>query len=201
MNLRKEYATCFNYISDSRNYIFVSILIFLIFALFGFFFNEAVTSFFVSAYGINLNEVIISYLASIIEQIQNMNALEIVLYIFFNNLKASFYGLFFGIFFGLFSLIMTISNGYLIGFVSSLATMSNGVLSLWRLLPHGVFELPAIFISIGLGLKLGAFVFYKNRLKTLKHFFWNSVRVFALVVFPLLLIAAFIEGLLIFSSL
>jgi len=34
---------------------------------------------------------------------------------------------------------------------------------LWRLVPHGIFELPAVFISLGLGIKLGTFIFREYR--------------------------------------
>ena len=34
---------------------------------------------------------------------------------------------------------------------------------LFRLLPHGIFELPAIFISLGLGLRFGMFIFQKEK--------------------------------------
>ena len=69
---------------------------------------------------------------------------------------------------------------------------------LWRIFPHGIFELPAVFISLGLGLKLGTFIFQRNKLKAFAEFFWNSLRVFLFIVLPLLIIAAIIEGSLIF---
>jgi len=119
---------------------------------------------------------------------------ELVSFIFFNNLQSSFLGMIFGFFLGIFSVITIVVNGYLLGFVSARVVQEGGVFVLWRLLPHGVFELPALFISMGLGLKLGMFVFYKKRFKTLKTFFWNSLRVFVFVIIPLLVIAAVIEG-------
>jgi stage II sporulation protein M len=67
-----------------------------------------------------------------------------------------------------------------------------------NLLPHGIFELPAIFISFGMGLKFGTFLFYKEKMKKFAEFFSNSLRVFVFVILPLLVIAAIIEGSLIF---
>jgi uncharacterized membrane protein SpoIIM required for sporulation len=54
--------------------------------------------------------------------------------------------------------------------------------------------LPAIFVSFGLGIKFGTFIFYKEKMKHFGEFFINSLRVFIFVVLPLLIIAAIIEG-------
>ena len=96
--------------------------------------------------------------------------------------------------------LFAILNGYLVGFVASMAVGSGGVIVLWRILPHGIFELPAVFISLGLGLKFGTFIFQKKILESFRRFLWNSLRVFLLIVLPLLIIAAIIEGCLIFIA-
>ena len=95
-------------------------------------------------------------------------------------------------------MITSIVNGYILGFVMLKSVQANGALVLWKLLPHGIFELPALFISLGLGVKLGAFIFKKNKIKTLKIYLFESARVFVFVILPLLFIAAIIEGSLIF---
>ena len=93
--------------------------------------------------------------------------------------------------------IVAVINGYLLGFVASIAVNSNGIGSLWRILPYGIFELPAVFISLGLGLKFGTFLRQKNKGKYFKDYFWNCIRIFILIVIPLLIIAGIIEGTLI----
>ena len=91
------------------------------------------------------------------------------------------------------------SNGFIIGLVSGLVVSETGILSLWRLAPHGIFEISAVVISFGIGLKAGLFVFHKDRWKRLKVYIRDALLVFFLVVLPLLLIAAFIEaGLIVF---
>jgi uncharacterized membrane protein SpoIIM required for sporulation len=65
------------------------------------------------------------------------------------------------------------------------------------LFPHGIFEFPAIVISLGFGLRLGMFVFSKN---VKEEFFKRSeqgIKVFIFLVLPLLFIAALIEAALI----
>ena len=93
---------------------------------------------------------------------------------------------------GFFPVIFAIANGYVLGFVASATVEVQGISILWRLFPHGIFELPAIFISLGLGLKLMTFIFEKNKLKTLKIYLKNSLRVFLFIIIPLLIIAAVI---------
>jgi stage II sporulation protein M len=103
-----------------------------------------------------------------------------------------------GIFFGVFPIITIIINGYILGYVALATTNAESFFSLWRILPHGIFELPAVFISLGLGLKLGTFIFHDDKIKSLKEFFVSSIKVFLFIIVPLLIVAAVIEGALIF---
>ena len=121
-------------------------------------------------------------------------------FIFFNNVQSAFFGMIFGVLLGLFPVIFAITNGYVLGFVASVSVNAEGILILLRLFPHGIFELPAIFISLGLGLKIMTFIFEKNKLKTLKIYTKNSLRTFLFIIIPLLIIAAVIEGTLIFFN-
>jgi stage II sporulation protein M len=123
-----------------------------------------------------------------------MKGLDMISYIFFNNIQIGFMGLIYGFVLGIFPIISIFVNGYVVGYVSSSAISSAGVVSLLNLLPHGIFELPAIFISFGMGIKFGSFIFYKEKMKNFSKFFVNSLRVFVFVVLPLLIIAAIIEG-------
>ena len=127
-----------------------------------------------------------------------MSQIELIKFIFVNNIQSSFFGIIFGVFLGIFPVIGAIGNGYILGFVSLMAFEKEGIDVLLRLLPHGIFELPAVFISLGLGLKFGTFIFQKNKGELFKEYFWNSLRVFLFIVVPLLIIAAIIEGILVF---
>jgi uncharacterized membrane protein SpoIIM required for sporulation len=103
----------------------------------------------------------------------------------------------FGVFFGVIPLFLIITNGYFVGFISLKSIQTDGILSLWKLLPHGILELFAVFISLGLGFRLGTYIFFKD-----KKGFWNLLRnclkTFVFFVLPLLFLAAIIEGLLIY---
>ena len=182
-----HYRQSWNYLVESRKFIFSVIALFFAFSLFGFF---------VPAPDF-LDERIIEFIRNLVEKTRGMSYPELTGFILFNNLKSSFFGMIYGALLGIFPVIAASANGYLLGFVASASVKSEGILVLWRLLPHGVFELPAIFISLGLGLKTGSFIFQKDKFKSLKAFFWNSFKVFVLIVIPLLIIAAVIEGTLI----
>jgi stage II sporulation protein M len=183
-NLKREYVKSWNYIKESKNFIYWAI---------GLFFASFILAFFISPSGTLLN-YILEFIQELLEKTQGMSVTELIGFIFFNNLKSSFFGMIFGVVLGIFPVLALMVNGYILGFVSSLAIAEEGVLSLWRILPHGIFELPAIFISLGLGLKFGSFIFQEKRSEAFRNFLLNSLRVFLFIVIPLLIIAGIIEG-------
>ncbi|MBI4116845.1 stage II sporulation protein M [Candidatus Pacearchaeota archaeon] len=183
----KNYSEAWNHIKDSRNFIFFSIAIFFAFSLVSFFLP--VPS--------QISEQILKFIEELIETTNDMDAKSMMGFIFFNNLQSSFMGMAFGIFLGIFPLAVGIINGYILGFVASASVNSSGIFVLWRILPHGIFELPAVFISLGMGLKMGTFIFQKKKFDFLRENFWKSLKAFFLIVVPLLAVAAIIEGTLI----
>lgn len=183
-SLKEQYKLSWNYIQETKNFIWLVILFFIISALIGFFI-PAPESFV---------QKILEYIAELLEKTAGMSGLELTGFIFLNNLQSSFGVVIFGFVFGLVPIIATLANGYVIGFVASMTVNLEGIVFLWRLLPHGIFELPAIFISLGMGVKFGTFIFQKDKIESFKEFFWNSLRVFIFVVIPLLIIGAIIEG-------
>jgi stage II sporulation protein M len=187
-NLKEEYKKSLDYIKESKKFIYLIIIIFSVFALIGFFVPASEP----------LKNQILEFIKELLEKTQNMSQAELIKFLFFNNLQSSFYGLIFGVLIGIFPITATIANGYLLGFVASMSVENGGIMVLWKLFPHGIFELPAVFISLGLGLKLGTFILKKEKLKSFNEYFINSLRVFLLIVIPLLAIAGIIEGSFIF---
>jgi len=189
-NLKSEYKESWNYIKDSRFFIYAVIIIFFLFAFLGFFISlpESVA------------EQLLNFFAELLKKTEGMSHIELIKFIFFNNLQSSFLGMIFGAVLGIFPVLSAIANGYILGFASFLSVGEGGFLVLWRLLPHGIFELPAVFISLGLGVKLGTFIFHKNKTETFKEYLFKSLKVFFLIVLPLLILAGIIEGSLIFLA-
>mgnify|MGYP002725781718 CR=1 FL=1 len=181
-----NYMACWNFLKKSKWYVITALAIFCAFILVGF----VAPIFFVDQINAIIQEIMLAT--------EGLNGPEITAYIFFNNLQASFFAIIIGTLFGIFPIIASIFNGYLIGFVMRFAVEENGIFILWRLLPHGIFEIPAIILSIGFGIKLGSNLFKKEKKwESLKKDFKESMRFFIFVILPLLIIAAIIEGTLI----
>lgn len=186
LKTKTQFKEALSYIKESQTYIYVAIGIFVISAIFGFVFHENLTF---------LNKII----EELILKTQGLSATELIFFILQNNLMSSLLSVAIGLFFGIFPVFNAIVNGVVLGYVSALVSNEHGLSILWRLLPHGIFELPAIFISLGLGIKLGFTLFLgrKTRAKEFRRRFYNSANTFLMIVIPLLIIAALIEGLLI----
>ena len=187
MNLNRQFKDSLNYVKDSMGYIYFAFFMFLLFVFLGFYLNK------------NLGFIDI-FLKELINRVSGLNLIELILFILQNNIQASFYGLIFGVFFAIFPLLDIAVNGIFVGYVLAKVEEIGGIYQIWRLFPHGIFELPAVFISLGLGLKLGMFVFSKKPMGELKKRVLGSLNSFLFIVVPLLVIAASIEGALIFFS-
>ncbi|MFA5071843.1 MAG: stage II sporulation protein M [Candidatus Pacearchaeota archaeon] len=196
-SLINEYKNSWKYIVKSKKFIFFIIGLFFVFALIGFLFYNQLDTLSSNLLGVRLTQIISDFTKRILEQTKGMSQLDLTLFIFSNNIQSSFLGVLFGFVYGIFPLISGIMNGYVLGW--ALANY-GGISSIWKILPHGIFELPAIFISLGLGLKFGTFMFQKNKAKSFKNYLINSLRVFLLVIIPLLILAGIIEGSLICLS-
>jgi stage II sporulation protein M len=140
------------------------------------------------------------FIQELIQLTSGMNSFELTAYIIYNNIKSALLAIIFGIFFGVIPIAIIVMNGYILGFISSKAAAMEGILILWKLLPHGIFEIPAVLLSTAIGLKLGLFLFTyrgKNKLKEFKNWTINSLKVFIFIIVPLLILAGIIEGILI----
>ncbi|MEK6820099.1 MAG: stage II sporulation protein M [Nanoarchaeota archaeon] len=177
-----SYGKCWEYLKESRIYFLIVVLLFL-------------ASFIVGcAFPVFFNEAIEEFMRNVLSETETMNFLQLFLFILQNNLSTAFTGMVFGLVLGVFPILISLLNGYVLGYVSGEVVMIAGLSSLLRLLPHGIFELPALIISLGLGIKLGSFIFVKNKKRQLVHDLKNSFRIFLLVIIPLLFVAALIEA-------
>ena len=132
----------FSYLEKSKNSILIIIIIFVASILLGIINADS------------LKSIINPILEDLIGKTENLNTIGLITFIFTNNVFSSLLGLFLGIFLGIFPIIVTLTNGIILGYVLE-RTAQISILELWRIFPHGIFELPAVFISLGVGLKLG----------------------------------------------
>lgn len=183
----KNFKLSLDYLKKTKNYVWFSLILFFCIGIFGYLFP------------VFFEEQILKIISELIEKTEDLGGLQLIKFIFINNLKSGFFAMIFGIFLGIVPFIVAVMNGYVLGFVANKTISIEGILVLWRLLPHGIFEIPAIMISIGLGLRLGLFLFIsKNKnWKEFKKWVGDSLRVFVFIVVPLLVLAAIIEGVLI----
>jgi len=140
---------------------------------------------------------IFDFIRTLTMKLEGKGIWELIVFIFLNNLQASFFAMTLGILFGIFPMMTCIANGYLLGFVAREAVVVDGFFSLWRIFPHGIFELPAVIFSIGIGMKIGVNLFGKDAKKKLRYNFREGLRFFAFVILPLLVVAGIIEGVLV----
>jgi len=183
----KHYSLSWRYLKESKEYILLTVLILIGAFLIAWFFQPPV-----------LVNMIKGFVDRVLTETEGLNLWQMFVYILNNNLKSSFFAMILGVGLGIFSIFTAIVNGYVLGFVSEKSVSVGGVSILLRLLPHGIFEFPAIVIAISLGIKLGMFVFSKDKKREFMRRFENSLRIFLFVILPLLIIAAIIESALIF---
>ncbi len=114
-----------------------------------------------------------------------------------NNISVSFVTFASGILAGLGTVYMMVMNGLLLGVVGAACWIGGMSLALWSFVaPHGMLELPAIFIAGGAGLLLARGLLFPgvlSRRDSLVQAGGVAVRLVVGVI-PLLVIAGFIEG-------
>lgn len=117
--------------------------------------------------------------------------------IFFKNVKATLIMIASGALMVI-PLVILWSNGFLFGFV--LKRFLSGGRSILDFVvvvsPHGVLELPAVFVSGALGMRIGLALLLKktNRIKETIEEILEAAFIYLTLVLPLLLAAAFVEA-------
>ncbi|MCR3921249.1 MAG: stage II sporulation protein M [Firmicutes bacterium] len=146
-----------------------------------------------------LEETTLTVLQELGEEIFSGPPLVGIITLLMHNLLSTLQIIFMGIFLGLPTLASAIANGSVLGFlayqlaqtgISPLPVLVAGIL------PHGIFELPAFFLSVALGLKLGYHVVFPlpelSRKDTFRKVF-SDIGVSMPYIFGLLAISAIIE--------
>ncbi len=185
-DLLQFYKESFGFIKESKRKIFICISVFIFMILIGFLISPPA----------EIESQILEQIKQMALRFEGLNIFQTIWEIFSNNVYVSFLSIILGIFLGVIPMVISISNGYIIGFVMKKVSDQEGLYILWQLLPHGIFEIPAVMISVGMGLVMGGLMFRDN--ETRKTMLKNMFLSFVLIVVPLLIIAAIIEGILMF---
>ncbi|RXA19424.1 stage II sporulation protein M [Methanosarcina sp. MSH10X1] len=130
------------------------------------------------------------------ESLLTMDPLSIMLAIFLNNAFVSLLFLVLGLALGVLPVVFIAFNGYLVGVIAYLVAQERGMLFiLLALLPHGILELPMVFLAAGIGLRLGHQVFSAliGKPTQIKKEFKDGLVFYFRWILPLLFVAAAIE--------
>ncbi len=142
-------------------------------------------------------EILLDPLKQIAERLKGQSLPVLVIIIFLQNSTSALISILFGILFGIMPVIGAVTNGILMGLVLSIEREMGMTGLFLRVIPHGIFELPAMFMSWGLGMWLGTWLLRRDKQEALRERIRRAFRVFFAIVLPLLIIAAGIEGLVI----
>jgi uncharacterized membrane protein SpoIIM required for sporulation len=114
-----------------------------------------------------------------------------------NNISVTITALAGGLIFGVGTVYMLVVNGVLMGVVGTACWLGNMSLPLWSFVaPHGVLELPAIFIAGGGGLRIAQGLLFPgllSRRDSVAKAGGEAIRLF-LGTIPMLIVAGLIEG-------
>src|SRR3990167_8940027 len=119
----ENYKESWNYIKESRIFIYAVIAVFFLFVFAGAFLPTPE----------EVERTIIEIITQLFLKTEGMGHGELTSFIFFNNLQSSFFGVLFGIFLGFYPAFSAILNGYVLGYVSFKSVEVAGISSLWRL--------------------------------------------------------------------
>jgi len=186
-----DFKSSWSYVFKNINYIYFAIFVFVLFVALAIIFPAPA----------QLEEQIRLMIQKLILKTENLSPLNLISFIFVNNLTVGIVAVLLGVLFSVIPFFIAASNGYVLGYIVKLTIskvgLGAGIFSLWKILPHGIFELPAIFIGLGLGMKLGVLLLQSLNKNSFKLFLENlflAIKVIFYVILPLLVIAAFIEG-------
>lgn len=114
-----------------------------------------------------------------------------------NNIRVAIFAFAGGITFGILTVYLLVTNGIMLGSLAALYWHHGKTFAFWAyIVPHGMIELTAIFISGGAGLLMGYKLFVPgnySRIFQLKNQAKRSVQLL-LGTIPLFVIAGIIEG-------
>ncbi len=104
MKFSKYFKDSWEFIVESKKYIYFMIGIFVLSGIFGFIFHDKLT-------------FIDELLKGLVDKTQGLGTFGLISFIFFNNLQSAFFGMILGIVFGIMPLINAVSNGVVLGYV------------------------------------------------------------------------------------
>jgi uncharacterized membrane protein SpoIIM required for sporulation len=168
-------------ISQARNCIFVAIVLYCCAIFVGWIYAD----------NFSFLEEQIKKLAA---QFAGKDAITFIFKIFLHNLIATYVAMCLLVFFGTVPATIAILNGLILGWLLANPVGMPEVNMFVVLIPHGIFEWPAMLIACGIGIWRGVGYRFSEDPGTWKERWQTANKVFFTITLPLLLIAAIIEG-------
>lgn len=132
--------------------------------------------------------------SGLVGKFETKAGINFVLSLFLHNLVATYITMCLVTLWGLVPLITAVANGLLLGWIVTVVTGQSIIHTAMMLVPHGLFEWPAMLIAWGVGFWRGAGYRFDTAPGTYLDRWLAANRVYCLIVLPLLLVAAIIEG-------
>jgi stage II sporulation protein M len=171
------YRQVFAYLGEIRPFAYFTVVVFLMSAMIGVLYPGATTT-------------LLATFREFAQTLRGQGAEGLILAIFIKNASTTAMAILLGAIFGVLPFFSAVGNGLLLGGIAL-----QHPEHLWRVIPHGLFELPAVFIAWGAGVWIGMWLFHRRPVAVLVERLRKGMQVFVAVVIPLLVIAAIIEGL------
>jgi stage II sporulation protein M len=170
--IANHYRQIFRDLKEVRRYIFAAIVIFV---------AGNIAAIVIPSLGENAIALLVEYFKTFKDE----NASPLLIAIFLKNASSALFAILFGFLFGILPAFGAAFNGIVVG-----AVLNLNPLNFFKIIPHGIFELPAMFISWGLGIWCAAGLFHSPGLNLRIK---RSLNIFFSIIVPLLIIAAIIE--------
>lgn len=177
-----------NWVDKLRAYLLVSLIIFASSALLGCYVGLAYP---------DLTENFVEKLRESFAPLSDQDPLQLALIILLNNAVKCLGAVLLGPLFGLAPIALGTINGFVLGLVSIAVSEARGSFYIVvAIAPHGVLEVPAMLLSIAIGLREGWLLVRKlNGEKVeLKREVKAGLSLYVKLVLPLLIAAAFTES-------
>jgi len=137
-------------------------------------------------------------LVGFIKIFRGLPKLQLAAAIFLNNSVKTLAVILLGTLLGVIPACFLLVNGVVLGVVLSLSGQARGLsVTLLSLLPHGILELPAVFLGTAIGIMIGTSIARKLFTKSADKIgaeLGRALKFFGSVIVPLLLVAAFVEA-------
>ena len=161
------------------------------------------------AAGILIGLVIVSHFPEIADRFESsvvgfvkifrgLSKFQLAAAIFLNNALKTLFAILLGSLVAIIPAIFLLANGVALGVVFSLSTQARGLwLSLLSIAPHGILELPAVFLGTSIGIMIGTKVIqqlFERAATSVASEVVRGLRFFLTVILPLLFVAALVEA-------